>query len=331
VAVVVVGVIGIFAWQQQQQQCVKAADPTRSGAVTEYCPSEPYQPFNGAMAVGPDGNLWYTSGNRQVTRFTLSSGAMTAFDAPSAPNDIAYQGMVRGTDGNLWYVANYTLGRISMNGAVKEFALPKDMGLVAAIAVGSDGTLWVTMGNVTLLKGSIPSDSTQAPTLTRVPLPAQINTMQGPFMAAGADGNLWMATAANTFLRITPAGSITQFPLNGPRATTLTAGPDGNIWFIGESGKIGRITPTGATTYFSVSDIGMQSSMGAGPDGNVWFTTTNGNIARITPAGVITKFSLPHTGGQIGNITAGPDGGVWFIFYSSYSYQPSSRLVHVTP
>lgn len=342
VAVVAAGALGVFFWQQQQQACSKPADPTRSGAVTEYCPSEPNRPFGGAMAVGSDNNLWYTSSKQQVTRFTLPSGGVSTFAAPTAPNDIAYQGMVRGTDGNLWYVANYTLGRLSMNGASREFALPKDQGFVAAIAVGVDGTLWVTMGNGTLLKGVIPSDTTQAPTLTPVPHPGQINTNVGPFMTAGPDGNLWMATTDNVFLRITPSGSVTQFPLNIPgpdpscgaeckSVVGVTAGPDGNVWFADGWGHIGRITPTGATTFYRVADQLMMTPMGAGPDGAVWFSLDGNSIERIAPAGVITKFALPHTGGFISNIVAGPDGGVWFILGFSQPLQPSSRLVRVTP
>ena len=47
--------IAVFAWQRQQI-CAKASDPTRSGAITEYCPSDPYQPIGGAMTFGSGGN-----------------------------------------------------------------------------------------------------------------------------------------------------------------------------------------------------------------------------------------------------------------------------------
>ena len=342
VGVVIVGGAGIFFWRQQQQSCSKASDPTRSGAVTEYCPAEPYGPFSGggAMTSGADGNLWYTDSAQKVTRFTISSGGVTTFGTPSSPNNIAYEALRRGTDGNLWYVANYTLGRISMDGQYKEFDLPKDKGFVAAIATGPGGVLWVTMGNGTLLKGTIPSDPAQAPTLMEVSLP--VNAWQG-YMATGADGSLWMA-GASAFTRITPAGAITQFPITIPgpapscgtgckNVVGLTAGPDGAMWFADGWGHIGRITSTGATTFTHVADQLEMGPipMGAGPDGNVWFSLDGNSIKRITPAGAVTTFALPHTGGHISNIIAGPDGGVWFILGFSHPLQPSSRLVRVTP
>lgn len=338
--VVIVGVAGVFFWQQQQQTCSKASDPTRSGAVTEYCAAEPHGPFSGAMTVGADGNLWYTDSQQKVARFTLPSGAVTEFGAPSSPNNIAYEALRRGTDGNLWYVANYTLGRISMDGQYKEFDLPKDKGFVAAIATGPGNALWVTMGNGTLLKGTIPSDPAQAPTLAEVALPA--NAWQG-YMATGPDGSLWMA-GVDAFTRITPAGAITQFPITipGPAPSCgtgcksvvgLTAGPDGAMWFADGWGHIGRITSNGTTTYTRVADQLEMGPipMGAGPDGNVWFSLDGNNIKRITPSGAVTTFTLPHTGGHISNITAGPDGGVWFILGYSHPLQPSSRLVRITP
>lgn len=339
--VIALGAAGVYFWQQQQQSCSKAADPARSGAITEYCPSEPYLPFSGggAMTAAPDGNLWYTNSRQKITRFTLPGGAVTEFAAPSSPNSVAYQAMVSGADGSIWYVANYTLGRISMSGDFKEFDLPKDKGFVAAIATGANGALWVTMGDGTLLHGVIPADTTQAPALTPVTLPA--NAWNG-YMAAGPDGSLWMA-GTSAFTRVTQAGGITQFPVTIPgpapscgegckSVTAIAAGPDGNMWFADGWGHIGKITPTGATTFFHVADQLMGPlPLGAGPDGNMWFSTDGNSIERITPAGVATKFALPHTGGHISNIIQGPDGGVWFILGFSQPLQPSSRLVRVTP
>ncbi len=347
VVVVVIGAIGVFGWRQQQQSCTKAADPTRSGAVTEYCPSEPYQPFSGggAMAFGQDGNLWYTDSQQKVVRFALPSGAVAEFAAPTAPNEIAYASLVRGSDGNLWYVANAVLGRMTMSGQFKEFALPKELGLVHAIAAGPNGMLWVTMAKdpaqqTALLKIAIPGDPTAAPQITQVATPP--NT--GNPMAVAQDGSLWastFATSGDTILsthitRITPAGMFTQLPVTIPGAVTaLTAAPDGTMWFISASGQgqIGRITPAGATTFFRVSEIGEFGSLNlaVAPDGNVWFSTKDSRIARITPSGAVTTFSLPHGDGNISNITVGPDGGVWFLLGFSHPFQPSSRIVRITP
>lgn len=161
-------------------------------------------------------------------------------------------------------------------------------------------------------------------------------------MAAGPDGSLWIA-GANAFTRVTQAGSVTQFPVSIPgpapscgtdckSVVAMAAGPDGNMWFADGWGHIGKMTPTGSATFFRVADQLLGPvPLGAGPDGNMWFSTDGNSIERITPTGVTTKFALPHTGGHISNITQGPDGGVWFILGFSQPFQPSSRLVRITP
>jgi virginiamycin B lyase len=63
-------------------------------------------------------------------------------------------------------------------------------------------------------------------------------------ITAGPDGNLWFAEADHIG-RITPAGSITAFPLptQGSSPEGITAGPDGNLWFTEYIGnKIGRLS-----------------------------------------------------------------------------------------
>ncbi len=350
IVVVIAAGVGVYFGLvlPQQQACSKAADPSRPGAVTEYCPAEPNQPFSGggAMARGSDGNLWYVNGEQKITRFTVNSGAITEFAAPSSPNNVAFQGMVNGSDGNLWYIANYTLGRISMNGEFKEFALPRDSGFSGSIAAGADGTLWVTMGGdgkYQLLKVTIPADATAAPVITNVALPSNMLETIG----AAPDGSLWVAVAltgpdpisATHILRVTPDGAISQLPQTLTGAiSALTAGPENTMWFYDTLGHIGQMTLVGVPTLFPVSEISRDMppmSLALGPDGAMWFPTqangVNTGIGRITPSGAVTTFTLPHSGGGIANITAGSDGGVWFTLGFSQPFEPSPRLVRITP
>ena len=151
-------------------------------------------------------------------------------------------------------------------------------------------------------------------------------------ITAGPDGNLWF-TEHNTARigRITPAGTITEFPpLNpGSQPNGITAGPDGNLWFTeeaatppgptnpgpGVSNKIGRITPSGILTEFQVPTVySGPFGITAGPDGNLWFTESVSNkIGRITPTGSITEFSIPTSNSSPEDIAAGPDGNLWFV------------------
>jgi streptogramin lyase len=130
------------------------------------------------------------------------------------------------------------------------------------------------------------------------------------YITAGPDGNVWF-TEANKIGRITPNGTISEFPLpeTGNSPCGITAGPDGNVWFTDLHNKIGRITPTGTISEFQIYEESLTPcGITAGPDGNLWFT-----IGRVTPSGTITKFPIPsERESDPYGITAGPDGNLWF-------------------
>src|SRR5438105_4777991 len=99
----------------------------------------------------------------------------------------------------------------------------------------------------------------------------------------------------------------------GPMAIAL--GPDGNMWFTEEAGNaIGRITPSGTITEFPIPTANSSPrGIAAGPDGNLWFTEfDSGVIGRITTTGTITEFPIPNSGANPWGIAAGPDGRLWF-------------------
>jgi streptogramin lyase len=95
----------------------------------------------------------------------------------------------------------------------------------------------------------------------------------------------------------------------------VAAGPDGNVWFTEEAGnRIGRITPGGTITEFPIPSANSQPvAIVTGPDGNLWFAEQDTTaLGRITASGAITEFPLPSPDGQPRAIAAGPDGNLWF-------------------
>jgi virginiamycin B lyase len=182
--------------------------------------------------------------------------------------------------------------------------------------------------------------------ITLFPLP---DTNSNPaWITAGSDGNVWFTEvsydeAADNILtkigRITPAGSITLFPLPAPDTNgvstypVITAGPDGNLWFTYLSGsRIGRITPTGQITEFPLPPNHFASGITTGPDGNLWITESGydqiGRIGRMTPAGSITEFPLA-TDLYSDSITAGPDGNLWFTIIDKQVF--FNQIGRITP
>jgi len=151
----------------------------------------------------------------------------------------------------------------------------------------------------------------QAQTIDVYPTPSQPSFPFG--ITVGPDGNVWfIETQWGAIGRITPAGTITEFPTGATAANDLTTGADGNLWFIHPNG-VGRMTTAGAVTLFPTPQPTGGGTITAGPDGNVWFTENGANrIGRVTPAGMITEFPLPQPGSEPMGIVAGPDGNLWF-------------------
>ncbi|MBV8386653.1 MAG: virginiamycin B lyase, partial [Acidimicrobiia bacterium] len=107
-----------------------------------------------------------------------------------------------------------------------------------------------------------------------------------PFgITTGPDGNVWFADGGNggKVGRITPSGTVTEFPAGGGVPSTITTGPDGNLWFTdANKNSIGRMTPAGQVTEIPVpTDQGQPQGITAGHDGNVWFTEGSGHIGRV--------------------------------------------------
>jgi hypothetical protein len=125
---------------------------------------------------------------------------------------------------------------------------------------------------------------------------------------------------ANQIGRITPTGTITEFPVSSAGALLeeekIAAGSDGNLWFT-EKGinSIGRITTDGVITEFPIpSSATDPDGIASGPDGDLWFTESDANqIGRISTAGDITEFPVPTEASDPTGITAGVDGSLWFV------------------
>jgi streptogramin lyase len=140
-------------------------------------------------------------------------------------------------------------------------------------------------------------------------------------IAAGPDGNVWYFDVGQDLVgRVTPNGSITQFPVPGTGAGSeaIVGAPDGNIWMVAQEPENGpdwilKVSPAGAVTKFPLAKGVGPEGITWGPDGNIWFTEFwTGRVGRMTPAGVMTEFSLGGDSNPRGIVT-GPDHNLWFV------------------
>jgi virginiamycin B lyase len=334
-----------------------AAVEAHAGVRTRTCPDVntkfeikrfPINEVLGGLALGPNGNVWFTLVEEDGIGRLTPHGKITYFsegitDNPEHPvsGAVAPQGITKGPDGNMWFTEHGAdrIARVTPDGTITEFST-----------------------GITRPSGAAAADLTDA-------APSSIIT--------GADGNLWFTEQiADRIGRITPDGVITEFSagitpspsqsLPGPHAYQaaqpgpITKGADGNVWFVELlAGRIGRVTPEGVITEFPIPIASPTypdayngltqyrvvtgvSSITAGPDGNVWFTeftggpllagytslTGVGALGRITPSGEVTEFTAGLTQGPpdtesafpttptpagLRGIAKGPDGNMWAL------------------
>jgi len=289
----------------------------------------------GDLAVGPDGNLWFTDEDvNKVGQITVS-GAVRTFPIPS--NFGRPKGITAGPDGNVWFTEYFgnKIGRITPAGMITEFPIPTTDALATGIAAGPDGNLWFTESNANMIGRISPTGTiTEFPLTSFDPDPRRIT--------AGPDGNMWFTEpGSNQIGRISPTGTITQFPLPTPDSFPfdITLGPDGALWFTELYGnKIGRITQGGAITEFPLPQApSYPAGIAVGPDGALWFIEGGASrLGRITTSGAITVFSLPNVDFPpfgVG-ISAGPDDALWLGEYTEIAKigadTASSKSVSVT-
>jgi virginiamycin B lyase len=221
-------------------------------------------------------------------------------------------GITAGPDGALWFTEAGAdgIGRITTDGTLREFHLPRPAGLPGTITVGPDGALWFTNASGV---GRI----TTSGAVTAYPTPSL-----AVGITAGPDGALWFTEYyAGKIGRMTTDGVVTaeyDVPLSActqvfTTPNQIAAGPDGALWFTSENCAIGRIATDGTIIVYDAPESTESEGIAAGPDGALWFAGGSGNqIGRVTTAGEFTMYRVPTPTSYPNAIAAGGDGALWF-------------------
>lgn len=217
----------------------------------------------------------------------FSSGKLTIKKVAGPPVNAIYF-LTKDNDGSIWFSdpGGYQAGHI-VKGTYKAWQAPTKYCSPYGITVGSDKNAWVaeqcatTTGRI----GRISSNGGWK----EFTLPTQ---NEQPFgITAGPDGNLWYTgTSDNSIGRITTAGKISEFSLNGAGYGTpylITVGNDKALWFTVEvSNHIGRITTKGSASEYAVPACQCSMQLGgisAGAGRTIWFTNViGGQVGRLT-------------------------------------------------
>jgi virginiamycin B lyase len=170
--------------------------------------------FPTRLAVGPDGNVWFTEMQEDKVGGITPSGSIQMFQLPSGARPLE---IVAGADGNLWVTEEKddpgALGRITPSGQYTEFPVEPEI-TAGALAAGPDGRLWFAAG-----PGAI-DRMTPSGRLSRVQLPNSTGVID---IVAGVDGSVW----------------YTAIPEPPCAAGDAGCGQSGSY----QSGIVGRIVP----------------------------------------------------------------------------------------
>ena len=275
------------------------------------------------ITTGSDGNVWFTAGSR-LGRVTFD-GSITWFDLPGVADTSS---IVTGPDGNLWVLRNGAVEVFSISsGLIAEYPFVGGFEAVpSAFIVGPDGALWIGDGSrQSIWRLSTAGEFTEfsvAPVRPRT-------LCSGPdgnlWFGGGAFGN--GIRRMTTLGQVTGAFAVPRQSVTNTAVLSCGPGPDGNVWFA-TSRTVGRVTPTGSVTQYPVANPRFYSAIILGADGNLWVAGDQSlscvilacppppeqdGILRVSLSGsqVFYPFPLGQVISDIARITVGAHGALW--------------------
>lgn len=257
----------------------RVARISASGVISEFeIPTPDANPDD--IVAGSDGALWFTEaiGNR-IGRIT-PAGKIVEYTIPLAANEtrgmvfpprgrtLGPRGIALGPDGALWFTEELggRVGRVSLDGAIREYRIPGEKGSLGYIASDDDRALWFTLNSWI---GKITTSG--AVTLFAAPGVSDFDRI-----IRGPDRKMWVAEFNGRIASITSQGRVDQYaiPRPGSYPGDIVVGCDGALWFSEFGpGSLGRITIAGKITEYALH-IRELSRLAPGPGCSIWFTET---------------------------------------------------------
>jgi streptogramin lyase len=294
--------------------------PTLPPQVTFQYPIPTASSRPAGIALGSDGNLWFTEFAKSKIGQLNTAGRISEAVTPSRnaePNGIASG---PGPNVNMWFTETNLakVGQITITGPpYVEYTLPDATAKPTAIALGSDGNMWITdpgtnaIWRVHQIKHKPFVEFTQY-RLAGNAQPAAITN--------GPDGALWFTEPGTNHIgRLPISGTpLTEYavPTRNSGPTGITAGTDNALWFTEQkSKKIGRIDVTGAiTAEYSLGAAQTPDQLIQGIDGNFYFTDTAANkIGQFFfKSHHVNFYRIPTANSAPTALTLGPDDQLYF-------------------
>ncbi len=187
------------------------------------------------------------------------------------------------------------------------------------IALGSDGGIWVTAGQLDVTENQIARIDPLNYSTTFYSLPHETK----PWGATtGSDGAVWFlgrtSIHGNWVLgRITPVGEVDLFEIpdtpihvEGGLVPSVVFGSSGRIWIGDLERRLNVFTLETGEFSGWIGDGNPPGAMVEAADGTIWYAGFGGGVSRIDPYG--RRSGRGVTAGQQVGIAVAPDGSVWY-------------------
>ncbi|HEX7832018.1 MAG TPA: hypothetical protein VF787_20345, partial [Thermoanaerobaculia bacterium] len=187
------------------------------------------------------------------------------------------------TDNSLWFASPQSVGHMALNGEITQYSLFANAYSVGDLIFGPDDSLWLTLDNQRVLRVTRTGDVTTVLPLDHSFYPA--------YLTNGPDGNIWISAHDSAKVgRLTPSGTLTQFPLpfsyDSPNG--IVAAGDGNLWFTSNFSWLRKITPAGVMTDVS-NNLGASGMIGLDGSNRLWWSHTFTNAPAVSVFDVATN------------------------------------------
>ena len=237
-------------------------------------PTENLEPTG--LAVAADGSAWFTDAPaKQVSRMT-PAGELTSvtLEMPVA----RLGGIAVAADGAVWFAeaSAYSVTRLK-DGALKRHVIESVRGGPYGVAVGPDGSAWVTLQAANQLLRIAPDGSMRAFDIpTRGSSPSDIRV--------DAQGVVWFLEFRGNKLGRLENGAFQEFALGeqnvGP--TGLAVAPDGAVWFgMLRTGSLGRFQDGTIRTIKLPRENARPYGVAVDAAGNVWYADISGYVGML--------------------------------------------------
>jgi|GEM_PF-5476291 len=218
-------------------------EATPDGQVGEYSLSGYGNAVPTGVSGGPDGNVWFTTGNGVSKR--RPNGEITDYEFPPGWCGSSGIPIIDGPEGSLWIGACERIGKVTTGGSISGIEMEGGRDIYD-IAASPDNHLWVTAA----------TPNAPLPGLCWIGRVSTGGAQQwfelpsgtcGSSLTVGPEGDIWFVQVDSQSIdRLHPAtGAITRYsypPGWGLYIGGLTVGPDGAIWG-GSYSAVVRIEP----------------------------------------------------------------------------------------